>query len=83
MSFAYHRRECSLSISADCARFSRLLKAYLTSTNGVRALQPNKVKIMPNGLASVGEGLKLLENNQVHAEKLVYRIAETPKPEGV
>lgn len=63
-------------------RFTRQLKAYLTATNGKRALQPNKPKVMPNGLASVAEGLNLLQSDQVHGEKLVYRISDTPKSGG-
>lgn len=63
-------------------RFTRQLKAYLTATNGKRPLQPNKPRVMPNGLASVGEGLRMLQSDQVHGEKLVYRIADTPKSGG-
>jgi len=33
---------------------------------------------MPHGLDSVDEGLKLLEDNKVSGEKLVYRILDTP-----
>ncbi|KAL1674684.1 chaperonin 10-like protein [Schizophyllum commune] len=38
---------------------------------------PNRVKIMPNGLDDVAEGLALLLNKKVHGEKLVYRIKDT------
>lgn len=46
-------------------------------------MQPNRAKILPNGLASVSEGLTLLQSDKVHGEKLVYRIADTPKPAGL
>ncbi len=49
------------------------------SPNNHTPLQPNRVKLLPNGLASVPDGLKLLEEDKVHAEKLVYRIADTPQ----
>jgi len=68
---------------AFARHFARQLKAYLTATNGKpRALQPNRPKVLPNGLASVAEGLNLLQSDQVHGEKLVYRIADTPKSGG-
>jgi hypothetical protein len=34
-------------------------------------LKPNKVKIMPSGLAGIKEGLKLLKEDKVSGEKLV------------
>lgn len=39
----------------------------------------NKPRIMPEGLASVPEGIAMLKANKVSGEKLVYRIADTPK----
>lgn len=41
-------------------------------------LRPNRVKLLPGGLESIRSGLELLQNGKVHAEKLVYRISETP-----
>ena len=38
----------------------------------------NKVKLMPNGLESVREGVHLLKDNKVNAVKLVYRVGDTP-----
>jgi NADPH:quinone reductase-like Zn-dependent oxidoreductase len=38
----------------------------------------NPVKLMPKGLASVGEGLALLKQNKVSGQKIVYKIADTP-----
>jgi hypothetical protein len=40
--------------------------------------KPNRVRVIPKGLDGVPEGLQLLKDNKVSAEKLVYRIAETP-----
>ncbi|KAL1684121.1 chaperonin 10-like protein [Schizophyllum commune] len=42
------------------------------------SFKPNRPKILPGGLQSVAHGLELLETGKVHAEKLVYRIADTP-----
>lgn len=38
----------------------------------------NRPKIMPGGLADVAKGLEMLKSGDVHGEKLVYRIADTP-----
>ncbi|GAA5843998.1 hypothetical protein JCM9279_003697 [Rhodotorula babjevae] len=37
-----------------------------------------KVTVVPGGLEGVKEGLRRLQAGEVHGEKLVYRIAETP-----
>ncbi|KIY45727.1 GroES-like protein [Fistulina hepatica ATCC 64428] len=56
------------------APFYRQISRWLATSEFL----PNQVKIIPGGLAGVEEGLKLLKNGQVHGEKLVYRIADTP-----
>ncbi|BGP47302.1 hypothetical protein JCM10450v2_003154 [Rhodotorula kratochvilovae] len=40
--------------------------------------RPQKVTVIPGGLAGVKEGLRRLQEGEVRGEKLVYRIAETP-----
>lgn len=40
-------------------------------------LKPNRAKIIPGGLNAVHEGFKLMMDNKIAAEKLVYAIAET------
>ncbi|BGP39198.1 hypothetical protein JCM10449v2_003136 [Rhodotorula kratochvilovae] len=40
--------------------------------------RPQKVTVIPGGLAGVKEGLRRLEQGEVRGEKLVYRISETP-----
>ncbi|KAL1725792.1 chaperonin 10-like protein [Schizophyllum commune] len=42
------------------------------------SFKPNRPRVLPGGLQSVAHGLELLETGKVHAEKLVYRIADTP-----
>lgn len=39
-------------------------------------IKPHPVKIMPNGLEDVQEGLQLQRNNDLSAEKIVYRIGK-------
>ncbi|KAF5359478.1 hypothetical protein D9756_003554 [Leucocoprinus leucothites] len=41
-------------------------------------IQPNKVDLLPGGLAGIVEGLRKMENNQVSGVKLVVRPEETP-----
>ena len=61
------------------ARFYRQISKYLEkSETNPRPLLPNRVRVLPGGLAGVDKGLALLKNGEVHGEKLVYRIAETP-----
>ncbi|KAL5481120.1 hypothetical protein ACEPAI_10061 [Sanghuangporus weigelae] len=57
------------------ARFYRQIGQWLAASP---PFQPNRAKILPDGLASVPKGLELLKTGKVHGEKLVYRIAETP-----
>ena len=61
------------------ARFYRQISKWLEVTpENPKPFKPNRVRVLPNGLASVEKGLLLLKNGEVHGEKLVYRIAETP-----
>ena len=61
------------------ARFYRQISQYLApSGTNTTPLLPNQVRVLPNGLASVEKGLALLKAGEVHAEKLVYIISETP-----
>ncbi|KAI0760988.1 GroES-like protein [Trametes elegans] len=39
---------------------------------------PNKVEVLPNGLAGIPEGLERLKNNKVSGKKLIARPQETP-----
>jgi len=40
-------------------------------------LKAHPYEVMPNGLESVGEGVKRLCENKISAKKLVYRVADT------
>ena len=69
--------------SLVAARWYRQIGRWLeASDSNPMPFQPNKARILPNGLASVPDGLALLKSGQVHAEKLVYVIAETPQLRG-
>ncbi|KAL5481119.1 hypothetical protein ACEPAI_10060 [Sanghuangporus weigelae] len=57
------------------ARFYRQIGKWLAASP---PFQPNRAKILPDGLASVPKGLELLKTGKVHGEKLIYRIVETP-----
>jgi len=43
-----------------------------------KKLKTVPIKVLPHGLASVKEGLQLSVDGKVHAQKLVFRIADTP-----
>ncbi|TDL25370.1 GroES-like protein [Rickenella mellea] len=61
--------------SEFAAKYYRLLGRWLDEGS----FKPNKVRVIPGGLAGVGGALKELQDGKVHGEKLVYRIAETPQ----
>ncbi|KLO04681.1 GroES-like protein [Schizopora paradoxa] len=42
------------------------------------ALKPNRVEVLPNGLAGIPEGLKRMERDEVSGVKLVVKPFETP-----
>ncbi|KAI0255989.1 dehydrogenase [Lactifluus subvellereus] len=56
-------------------KWIRLLSELLVKAN----LRPNPVLIQPRGLASVAEGLQYMSEGKVSAQKIVYRIADTPR----
>ena len=45
---------------------------------GCLVAQPNRVTVLPNGLAGIPEGLKRIRNGEVSGTKLVVRVEETP-----
>ncbi len=42
------------------------------------AAQPNRVELLPNGLAGIPAGLKKMERGEVSGVKLVVKPFETP-----
>ena len=77
---------------AKCTRYASILSLLTDAHDLVAAeyyrkfshwladgsFKPNRPTVLPGGLQSVAHGLELLETGKVHAEKLVYRIADTP-----
>lgn len=55
------------------AKWYRQIGAWLDDGS----FKPNQVKIMPDGLDSVKDGMRLLKDGKVNAQKLVYRIADS------
>ncbi|EGN93603.1 hypothetical protein SERLA73DRAFT_171938 [Serpula lacrymans var. lacrymans S7.3] len=41
-------------------------------------LTPIPIKLFPRGLASVADGIEYMKLGKVHAEKITYRLADTP-----
>lgn len=42
-------------------------------------IKPNPVHVLPGGLAGVKDGLQYMQEGKVSAQKLTYRIADTPE----
>ncbi|KAI0258090.1 dehydrogenase [Gloeopeniophorella convolvens] len=43
-------------------------------------IKPNPILFWPNGIAGVKDGLQFMQDGKVSAQKITYRIAETPAP---
>ncbi|KLO10292.1 GroES-like protein [Schizopora paradoxa] len=54
------------------------LYGKLTELLASGALKPNRVEVLPNGLAGIPAGLKRMERNEVSGMKLVVKPFETP-----
>jgi len=42
-------------------------------------IKPNPVFIQPNGIAGVKDGLQYMQEGKVSAEKITYRVSDTPE----
>jgi NADPH:quinone reductase-like Zn-dependent oxidoreductase len=51
----------------------------LTEILATGKIKPNPVHVQPGGLAGVKEGLQYMQEGKVSAQKLTYRIADTPE----
>ncbi|KAI0272582.1 dehydrogenase [Gloeopeniophorella convolvens] len=56
-------------------KWAKNLSELLAKTN----LRPNPLLLKPLGLASVAEGFQYMLDGKVSAQKITYRIADTPK----
>jgi len=62
----------------DRRKTGQSLYAKLTGLVEEGVLKPNRVEVLPDGLAAIPKGLKRLENDEISALKLVVRPQETP-----
>ncbi|EJC99994.1 dehydrogenase [Fomitiporia mediterranea MF3/22] len=72
--------EIPMKLPLDTAQFEFAPKAkkILTEALANGSLKPGPIKVMPNGLASVNDGLAYLRDGKVSGEKVIYRISDTP-----
>lgn len=68
-----HKQECDAAREV-AGRFAAVVGGWLASG----AVRAPRVRVVPGGLAGVGEGLRELREGKVKGQKLVYRISETP-----
>lgn len=66
------------SAYGDDEAFSAQIYREVGAALDTGVFKPNKVRVVPGGLAGVEGALKELEAGKVSAEKLVYVIADTP-----
>ncbi|KAI0351750.1 GroES-like protein [Trametes cingulata] len=62
----------------ECRTIGVQLYSRLTEWLREGVVVPNRVEVLPDGLAGIPEGLERLKNNKVSAMKLVARPHETP-----
>ncbi|KAH8112680.1 GroES-like protein [Phellopilus nigrolimitatus] len=66
------------NVHLPCARkIGVSLYSKLTQLLGDGSIQPNRVEVLPNGLAGIPDGLERLKENKVSGMKLVARPQET------
>jgi len=73
--------EIPFTAAADLEQYAFGKKAakLLTDLLAAGKLRPGPIKLMPKGLASVEEGFEYMLAGKVSGEKIIYRIADTPK----
>jgi NADPH:quinone reductase-like Zn-dependent oxidoreductase len=59
---------------ADGTKFNKLITRLLAEGK----LKPGPIKMFSKGLASVHEGFMYMVSGKVHAEKIVWRVSDTP-----
>ncbi|KZT12690.1 GroES-like protein [Laetiporus sulphureus 93-53] len=58
----------------NAVKYSKLISTLLAKS----VLKPCTIRVFPHGLESVHDGFEYMKAGKVHAEKLIYRIADTP-----
>ncbi|EED23788.1 zinc binding dehydrogenase, putative [Talaromyces stipitatus ATCC 10500] len=64
--------------AAEDHEFAYVFYRYISRLLAEEKLKPHPFEVLPKGLESVAEGIQLLYDRKVSAQKLVYRIADTP-----
>ncbi|KAL2831969.1 chaperonin 10-like protein [Aspergillus pseudoustus] len=72
-----HKYRDEREAEEDC-EFAYVFYRYISRLLAEGRLQPHPFEVRPNGLEGVAEGIQLLYDRKVSAQKLVYRIADTP-----
>jgi len=68
----------SIDAKPEHYEFGVKASALLNELLAKKKLLPSRTKIFPHGLASIKEGFQYMMDGKVSAEKLTYRIADTP-----
>ncbi|KAI0058897.1 GroES-like protein [Artomyces pyxidatus] len=66
-------------VNPDNYELSEKYAQLLSATVALGKFKPMPTLIMPKGLASVEEGFAYMKGGKVSAQKIIYRIADTPK----
>ncbi|KAF9045142.1 chaperonin 10-like protein [Panaeolus papilionaceus] len=69
----------SPELYAQGVRYSQLITQLLAE----KKLRLGPIRVIPGGLAGIDQGVTLMRSSKVHAEKLVFRISDTPADDGV
>uniref|UniRef100_A0A0W0G430 Enoyl reductase (ER) domain-containing protein n=1 Tax=Moniliophthora roreri TaxID=221103 RepID=A0A0W0G430_MONRR len=63
-----------LEAARDAREYSKLISRLLAEGN----LKLGSIKVYPNGLAGIPDGMEYSRMGKVHGEKIVHRISDTP-----
>ncbi|GAA5947211.1 hypothetical protein JCM3775_007596 [Rhodotorula graminis] len=73
-----HERTLCATAHEDEGEFAQRWFDWVGDKMDKGEFRAQKVTVVPGGLEGVKEGLRRLQEGEVHGEKLVYRINETP-----
>ncbi|KAF5349762.1 hypothetical protein D9758_010175 [Tetrapyrgos nigripes] len=81
LSLAYHlfgKAFGNFTPTTEMNDFANKSSKLISKLLAAGKLTPAPVKVWPNGLAGVPEGLEYMKSGKVSREKLIYRVADTP-----
>ncbi|KAJ3490197.1 hypothetical protein NLJ89_g11455 [Agrocybe chaxingu] len=72
--------ELPMKIKGNPEHYENAVKynAMISEILARKMLKFGAVKVFPKGLASVEEGFAYMKTGKIHAEKVVYKISDTP-----